>query len=362
MTQAKTAKLVSGPTPGTHHQLPYTSAWEWAHAPRPVGRPRQDAVEGSEQKAQRAAPSDGQKRAKQRRTTWAPGRLTTPKERDDSKLKSLDELADDIRQAHHEYERCMEKALAVFQNATAHRVRIGELLIRVKLKLKRSQPPVPKWEDWVEKHLPFSVRTAQVYMRTARNKEQLKPYLDGSRPTSLAELQRVLDELGGDGDEHPHSPPHRPRPSEEFVTNDLVRQCREEIKSWHQTVRDVAFKVGLKPTLAAFRKTVEAFAATVTALDKELYAAESATFVLPVHKPYRPPTPEAEAEAKRRRDAASKDFDEVRQRVEQAIEELLKDKTLTPQQRRVIQAYRPRFEVEPGFFPKDEPRLVPRRS
>jgi Protein of unknown function (DUF3102) len=68
----------------------------------------------------------------------------------------IDRLAAEIRDQH-------EQAVAGFRSSVEHSAAAGERLLRVK-----AQVPHGEWRAWLEKNVPFSVRTAEGYMQLAR--------------------------------------------------------------------------------------------------------------------------------------------------------------------------------------------------
>jgi hypothetical protein len=77
-------------------------------------------------------------------------------------VPSLDVLAGRIRAEHEQVGRALTSALD-------HALRAGDLLIEAKAQLGHGQ-----WLPWLAEHCRFAERTAQAYMRLARNREQLK--------------------------------------------------------------------------------------------------------------------------------------------------------------------------------------------
>ena len=74
-------------------------------------------------------------------------------------------LLDEIKAAH---ENCRSTA----NEAIGHAIRCGELLTAAKEAVK-ANPATPRFGDWVEQYLPFSVRTAQSYMKLHNDLGQL---------------------------------------------------------------------------------------------------------------------------------------------------------------------------------------------
>jgi hypothetical protein len=83
-------------------------------------------------------------------------------EAEGSKEKRLKELAQGIREAH---DRCEEAANSMLQYA----IQAGELLLEVKETAGHGN-----WLHWVKKNCRFEERTAQRYMKLARNREILE--------------------------------------------------------------------------------------------------------------------------------------------------------------------------------------------
>lgn len=74
---------------------------------------------------------------------------------------TLDELADEIR-------RELFAAEADWRSAVGHALRAGELLIEAKAQVKYGE-----WLLWLDANFPESVRTADLYMRLARNSQRV---------------------------------------------------------------------------------------------------------------------------------------------------------------------------------------------
>lgn len=83
-------------------------------------------------------------------------------------------------------------ANAAAEEAIAHAVKVGEDLIRLK-----DMVPHGRWADYIYKHLPFKVRTAQNYMRLAANSEETQRVahlgIKGALK-ALAEPNKVIDD------------------------------------------------------------------------------------------------------------------------------------------------------------------------
>ena len=75
----------------------------------------------------------------------------------------LDDLAERINEEHREVE-------SVFKTAVDHALKVGELLLEAK-----EAAPHGGWLPWVEANCSFSKRTAQAYMRLAREMPKLSP-------------------------------------------------------------------------------------------------------------------------------------------------------------------------------------------
>jgi hypothetical protein len=85
---------------------------------------------------------------------------------------SLTDLAARIKAAH-------EATAIAMQRGLEHAIRAGELLIEAKIQLKHGQ-----WLPWLLEHCAMSERTAQLYMRVAREQAEL----EASNPQGLADL------------------------------------------------------------------------------------------------------------------------------------------------------------------------------
>lgn len=98
-------------------------------------------------------------------------------------MMDLATLADQINAEHRACDEALRKGLA-------HAVRAGELLVEAKAQVKHGQ-----WEQWVAQNFEGSARTAQAYMKVARE----IPTLDGAKAQRVALLsfRGALKELSG---------------------------------------------------------------------------------------------------------------------------------------------------------------------
>lgn len=65
--------------------------------------------------------------------------------------------------------RLHDQITSALRTSLAHAIRIGELLTEHKARLEHGQ-----FTDWAKQHLPFTLRTAQNYMRVYRERETIK--------------------------------------------------------------------------------------------------------------------------------------------------------------------------------------------
>ena len=98
--------------------------------------------------------------------------------------KNLPALNDLAKRINEEHEACQ----VAMRSAVEHAVRAGELLIEAKAGLAHGQ-----WLPWLEGHCGVSERTAQAYMRLARELPKLEPE-DAQRVADLP-LREALKEL-----------------------------------------------------------------------------------------------------------------------------------------------------------------------
>ena len=82
----------------------------------------------------------------------------------DGELVDAETVSESINQLHKE---AMKKAVNAIQDV----IRCGNLLVEVKASLKHGE-----WADWVEAHLVFSVRTAQMYIKAAKAAAEGLPF------------------------------------------------------------------------------------------------------------------------------------------------------------------------------------------
>src|SRR4051812_29165519 len=99
---------------------------------------------------------------------------------------SLDGLAAVAVAEHEAFERDARSAIG-------HAIRAGEALIAAKAKVRHGE-----WLPWLEAHFPASERTAQGYMRLARNPQRVADL--GTVRAGLAELAEPRE-----GDDEPNA-------------------------------------------------------------------------------------------------------------------------------------------------------------
>jgi hypothetical protein len=122
--------------------------------------------------------------------------MTMPERPQDAQREVLTDL--EVRKVWaNEHHRGVERSLG---SALDHAIQSGEHLIAAKEQVSRGE-----WIAWVEKHFEGSLETAQVYMRLARNQENLNTYRDTN--LSISEARRILsppkEEEPGKEDEVP---------------------------------------------------------------------------------------------------------------------------------------------------------------
>lgn len=94
---------------------------------------------------------------------------------------SLADLAARIRAEH-------DAAAQSLRDSVRHAIAAGELLIEAKAQLEHGQ-----WLPWLREHCTISERTAQLYMRTAKNREEIEtPMRNGVADLSLNETAALL--------------------------------------------------------------------------------------------------------------------------------------------------------------------------
>lgn len=91
------------------------------------------------------------------------------------------------------------KAVSKASDALEHAVRAGEILAKV-----RDQCSAPEWAEFIELSFDASLRTAQKYMRLARNIRAIRASRCGTAITSQTEAAKALTSIiGGDGAQSP---------------------------------------------------------------------------------------------------------------------------------------------------------------
>jgi Protein of unknown function (DUF3102) len=117
--------------------------------------------------------------------------------------QSLAKLAEEINQEHQAFRGAFK---ATFRSA----LRAGDLLNEAK-----AQAGHGDWTGWVEENCEFSMRTAQVYMRLANNREAVEKNLKSAEPAHLS-IEDVLRELSS--------------PKEYTVTIETTQEPAEEVE------------------------------------------------------------------------------------------------------------------------------------
>src|SRR6266851_2909858 len=110
--------------------------------------------------------------------------------------KNLAELAVEIKTAHYACEHGMKTTIEKGGKA-------GELLLQAK-----EQAGLNNWEKWVADNLPFSLRTAQVYMKLARGAASAPPI--ESLKILASEGDAETDQEGSKNDENSEGNPPPP--------------------------------------------------------------------------------------------------------------------------------------------------------
>lgn len=94
---------------------------------------------------------------------------------------TLDQLAEDINQAHREAEQALNTGLA-------HAFRCGELLAEAKTQCKHGE-----WIPWLEENFDSSARTAQNYMKLAARRVELEAGMEANtQPVSHLGVKEAL--------------------------------------------------------------------------------------------------------------------------------------------------------------------------
>lgn len=94
-----------------------------------------------------------------------------------------------------EHRACEEAA----RSAVGHAIRCGEMLAEAKSRTAHGQ-----WGSWLRQNFAGSERTAQTYMRVARNREKLNP--QRAADLSLRSALRELEPPGEEGEPEPAEP------------------------------------------------------------------------------------------------------------------------------------------------------------
>ena len=145
--------------------------------------------------------------------------------------KSLDDLAARINHEH-------SAVVAAFQKSVIHAEAAGLLLIQAKEQVRHGA-----WETWIGKHTTFSPRTAQGYMRVARELPKLEP--EKARRVADLGLRQALEFIAGPS--VPHGPKMPAAPDEDIQKHSTTAEIRPE-----QAQQDTALDV-LKATEALIR-------------------------------------------------------------------------------------------------------------
>ena len=125
-----------------------------------------------------------------------------------------------------EIRREVEAAEASYQDALGHALRVGELLIEAKGEVQHGQ-----WLPWLEANFPGSIRSAQCYMRLARNRDEYATVAHLGIKGALKEL------AAGDADRASGSESHGD--SDEQIDQEARRLVAER-----NAGRDVAARKG----------------------------------------------------------------------------------------------------------------------
>lgn len=102
------------------------------------------------------------------------------------------DLATVVQRIADEHEACCQAA----QQSLAHAMRCGELLLQAKAECGHG-----KWQPWLRENFPGSTRTAQVYMRLAKNREMIELKTQASAPLTIDEAISVISQPVVDYDE-----------------------------------------------------------------------------------------------------------------------------------------------------------------
>ena len=153
---------------------------------------------------------------------------------DESDEETLEDLADQIQQAHLQVTRACEAVVAFA-------VRAGQLLLK-------ARPRVPRgaWEKWVELNCQFSLRTARDYVRIARALDEGRIDADRLHAAGLDSLRQVLAVL-----REQRGKAAADESAAEFIAWDKGRQ---RFISWTEELDDVGFAD--PKSRALFRKLV----------------------------------------------------------------------------------------------------------
>ena len=99
---------------------------------------------------------------------------------DIDRSNSLTDLAARIKAEH-------EAVSVALKDSVRHAIAAGEMLIEAKEQLKHGQ-----WLPWLNEHCTISERTAQLYMRTARNREAIEANAQSVADLTLNEAAALL--------------------------------------------------------------------------------------------------------------------------------------------------------------------------
>lgn len=109
---------------------------------------------------------------------------------------NLKRLANEANQAHLEVQVAREKSRLLWAESVQHALRAGEALNEAKAQLEHGE-----WTPWLDEHFNASHRTANLYMRLSRKRDQVEAYSqrvanmdEDAEPVSLRQLDGMLRE------------------------------------------------------------------------------------------------------------------------------------------------------------------------
>jgi len=104
---------------------------------------------------------------------------------------SLEELAARAETAHEACERSVGLARTQVEDALAHAVSVGEILLAAHAKM-----PAGEWKSWVKNNLPFSISVSYVYSRLATFRSEVESWAATSDSPSIIGAFRHLTSAG----------------------------------------------------------------------------------------------------------------------------------------------------------------------